>query len=512
MIMSRSYRAIHHLRMGTKARCLIAATIAVVFGLAATCGAEAADPGNSPSNQHRSLLTIQSGTPLPTSRSVSIGVNKSMLVEFPVRLTNVLVSNPDILDAVVQNSNQVYLLAKDIGEANAIFIGPNGQKLLFLEVSIARDLSLLSDSLRRLVPGSDIKVEMVGENIVLSGSVIDPVDANRAATLAERFSKKSNKIVNLIKADAKEQVHLRVKVAEMSLDAIRRIGVNWPSIKLQSGNFSFAKVISNAFPVTNPLVGEAVPGGFGKTPLVAAGTAIQPTWQNGNQEVSVLIQMLERRGLIKTLAEPNLTAISGETAKFLAGGEFPIPVSQDNNSVSVEFKQFGVNVSFRPVVMSAGRISLKIAAEVSEITNEGAVQIGGLSIPALKVRRAETTLELPSGGTLAMAGLLSDETRQSVEGVPGLKSIPMLGALFRSNDYRRRESELVILVTPYLARHAPRDKLAVPSQNYTSESELKELLFGRLNRIYGSGGPLPPGGYKGDYGFIIEYPDTDLKG
>ncbi|MGW8369470.1 MAG: type II and III secretion system protein family protein [Gammaproteobacteria bacterium] len=484
----------------------------LALGLSSAAGVGAAERGGAPSNEHSSLLTIASGTPLPASRRVSIGVNKSMLVEFPVRLTNVLVSNPDVLDAVVQNSNQVYLLAKDIGEANAIFLGPNNQKLLFLEVSIARDLTLLSDSLRRLVPGSDIKVEMIGENIVLSGSVLDPADASRATSLAERFSKKTGKVVNLIKADGKEQVHLRIKVAEMSRDAIRRIGVDWPAVSLQSGNFSFAKVLQNAFPVTSPLVSAAVPAAFGLTPLVQAGTAIQPTWKNGNQTVTTLIQLLERRGLIKTLAEPNLTAISGETAKFLAGGEFPVPISQTDNRVTVEYKQFGVNVSFRPVVMSAGRISLKIAAEVSEISNEGAVQVGGLSIPALKVRRAETTLELPSGGTLAMAGLLSDETRQSVEGVPGLKTIPMLGALFRSNDYRRRESELVILVTPYLAKHATQKQLAEPGQNYSSESELKELLFGRLNRIYGNGKPVPPGGYKGDYGFIIEYPDSDRKG
>jgi pilus assembly protein CpaC len=490
-----------------------AAIVIGSFGQSSLATNAVAEPLGGTPNQHRSLMTIPSSVPLPVSRHVSIGINKSMLIEFPEPLTNVLVSNPEVLDAVVQNSNQVYLLAKDIGEANAIFMGPDGKKLLFLEVSIARDLSLLSESLRRLVPGSDINVEMIGDNIVLSGSVIDPIDATRAASLAEQFSKKNARIVNMIKAEAKEQVLLRVKVAEMSRDAIRRIGVDLPKIALQAGNFSFAQVIRNAFPVSSPLVSEASPGAvFGQVPGVNGGTAIQPTWQSGNQTVSALIQMLERRGLMRTLAEPNLTAISGESAKFLAGGEFPVPIAQDDRKVTVEYKQFGVSVSFKPVVMGPGRISLKISAEVSEISNEGAVQAGGISLPGLKVRRAETTLELPSGGTLAMAGLLSDETRQSVEGVPGLKSIPMLGALFRSNDYRRRATELVILVTPYLARHEQRHKLAEPGQNYTSEGELNELIFGRLNRIYGSGGPFPPDGYKGDYGFIIEYPGPDLKG
>lgn len=507
-------------RQGLRALCadrwlagLRVLVVTIGVGACAAAPAVAAGGQEAGANVHRSLLTIAPGTPMPASRNVSIGINKSMLVEFPVRLTNVLVSNPEVLDAVVQNSNQVYLLAKDIGEANAIFIGEDGRKLLFLEVSIARDLSLLSDSIRRLVPGSDIKVEMIGENIVLSGSVIDPVDATRAATLAERFSKRSSKIVNLIKTAAKEQVLLRVKVAEMSRDAIRRIGVDLPKVALQAGDFSFAQVVRNAFPVTNAIISQAAPAGsVGGVPGVNAGAAVQPGWQRGNQSITAFIQMLERRGLIRTLAEPNLTAISGETAKFLAGGEFPVPVAQTNDKVTVEYKQFGVSVAFKPVVMSPGRISLKITAEVSEISSEGAVQAGGISLPGLKVRRAETTLELPSGGTLAMAGLLSDETRQSVEGVPGLKSIPMLGALFRSNDYRRRETELVILVTPYLAKHAARNQLAEPGQGYASESELKELIFGRLNRLYGNGEALPPGGYKGDYGFIIEYPEPGAKG
>jgi pilus assembly protein CpaC len=222
--------------------------------------------------------------------------------------------------------------------------------------------------------------------------------------------------------------------------------------------------------------------------------------------------MLERAGLMRTLAEPNLTAISGEQAKFLAGGEFPIPVSQEDNKITVEYKPFGVNVAFKPVVLSEGRISLAISAEVSEISEEGAVSVGGISLKGLKVRRAETTLELPSGGTLAMAGLLSEDTRQSVEGVPGLKEMPVLGALFRSNDYRKRETELVILVTPYLATHAPKAELAQPDDGYLPESELKELFFGHINRVYGRPEAPSGGRYHGDFGFIIEYPEPGVKG
>jgi pilus assembly protein CpaC len=353
---------------------------------------------------------------------------------------------------------------------------------------------------------------MVGDNLVLSGSVVDPLDANRAADLASRFIKKKDGVVNMLTTSAKEQVLLKVKVAEMQRDAIRRLGVDMPGAFLQSGHITVTQVLKNAFPVTSPLVAEASSAAAGALPLLTAGKATQATWQNGNQSVTALLQMLERAGLIRSLAEPNLTAISGEQAKFLAGGEFPVPVSQNDNKVTVEWKQFGVNVSFKPVVMSEGRISLAIAAEVSELTTEGSVSIGGISLPGLKVRRAETTLELPSGGTLAMAGLLSEDTRKSVEGVPGLKEMPVLGALFRSNDYRRRETELVILVTPYLATHAAKNEFAGPDDGYMPPSELKELFFGHINRVYGRPEGSAPGRYHGDFGFVIEYPDPGEKG
>jgi pilus assembly protein CpaC len=446
---------------------------------------------------HKSHLTVAPGGPYPISRKVTIGVDKSMLVEVPIDLTNVLVSNPEVMDAVVQTSRQVYLLAKEVGEANAFFIGPDGPKVLFLEVSVARDLATLRDTLQRLLPGSKIAAEMVADNLVLSGSVVDPQDANRAADLASRFIKKKDGVVNMLTTSAKEQVLLRVKVAEMQRDAIRRLGVNTSAV-LQSGDITLSQVLQNTFPLT------AAVGG-GKTTEVI--------WANGNDSVAALVQMLERGGLIRTLAEPNLTAMSGEQAKFLAGGEMPVPVSQEDNKVTIEWKQFGVSVSFRPVVMSEGRISLAVSAEVSELSSEGAVTLDNdLTVQALKVRRAETTLELPSGGTLAMAGLLSEDTRKSVEGVPGLKEVPVLGALFRSNDYRQRETELVILVTPYLATHAPRAEFAGPDDGFLPQSELKELFFGHINRVYGRPERPLGGRYHGDFGFVIEYPDPADRG
>lgn len=452
--------------------------------------------------EHRSHMVVPAGGPFPIREKITIGVDKSMLIELPVEMKNVLVSNPEVLDAVVQTPTQIYLLAKDMGEANAFFVGPGGEKILFLEVSVTRDLTALHDTFRRLIPGSKINAEMMGDSVVLSGNVVSAVDANRATELAARFVKKEDGVVNLLATDANEQVLLKVQVAEIQRDALRRIGVDIPGAVLRNGNFTFAKVVQNSFPVTSSVVPEAVAGAI--LPGVNAGTALQPSWQTGNNNVTALVEALERSGVLRTLAEPTLTAISGETAKFLAGGEFPIPIAEEDNKVTVEWKPFVVNVSFKPVVLDEGRISLTISAEVSEISTEGAIQLATLSLPGLRVRRAETTLELPSGGTLAMAGLLSDETRTSVEGIPGLKDLPVLGALFRSNDYRRRETELVILVTPYLATHQSRNVLERPDDGYAPTSELKELFFGRINRVYGIG--AESGRYRGDYGFIIDYP------
>ena len=483
---------------------LVAVAAAVGGGAAsATDGSKAAVLPHE--SQHRSVLKILPGTPASATRRVTIGVDKSMLVEVPADLQNVLVSNPDVIDAVVQTSRQVYLLAKNTGEANAFLMGKDGERQLVIEVTVTRDLTALHDMLDRLIAGSRIKAEMMGDTVVLSGSVATPIDANRAAELAGRYIKSPGNVVNMLETKSKEQVLLKVQVAEIQRDALRRFGVDVPGAVLSSGNFTFAKVISNAFPVTSGLVPAAAALAPGVPPLVNAGTALQPTWQTNNQSVTALIQALERSGVLKTLAEPTLTAISGESAKFLAGGEFPVPIAQQNDSISVEWKQFGVNVSFKPVVMTEGRISLTITAEVSELTSDGAVTVGLISLPGLKVRRAETTLEMPSGGTLAMAGLLSEDTRQNVDGVPGLKNLPVLGALFRSNDYRRRETELVILVTPYLATHAQQKELALPTDGYAPEHTLRELFFGNINRIYGHS-TARQGRYRGEYGFIIDYP------
>lgn len=455
---------------------------------------------------HRSEMSLPPFSGETVERKITIGLDKSVLIDVSDDLSNVLVSNPEIVDAVVQTSRQVFLIAKAVGEANAFLVGPDGRRIALLEITVNRDLTALNETLARLLPGSKIDAEMVGDTVVLGGSVMSPADANRAADLASRMVKSKDKVVNMLATDAKEQVLLKVQVAEMNRDALRRIGVDLPGAVLQTGNFTFTKVIQNAFPVTGGLVPAAIATGVALPPAATAGSAFQPTWQSGGNSVTAMIQALERAGVMRTLAEPTLTAMSGETAKFLAGGEFPVPIAQQNNAITVEWKEFGVNVSFKPLVLTEGRISLTIAAEVSELSTDGAITLDSISLPGLKVRRAETTLELPSGATLAMAGLLSDETRQSVEGTPALKNLPVLGALFRSNDYRRRETELVILVSPYIATHTTSQEIARPIDGFAPQSELKELFFGNINRVYGTGWDPANHRYRGDYGYIIEYP------
>jgi pilus assembly protein CpaC len=236
---------------------------------------------------------------------------------------------------------------------------------------------------------------------------------------------------------------------------------------------------------------------------VFGNSGLDGAWSADNARITHAIRALERDGLVKTLAEPNLTAVSGETAKFLAGGEFPIPVV-DNASLAVTFKEFGVGLAFTPMVLSEGRISLKIETEVSELTNLGAVTLSGFSIPALKKRQAKSTVELPSGGSLAIAGLISEDLRQNIDGFPGLKDVPILGTLFRSRDFIQQESELVVIVTPYTVKPSARRQLGRPDDGLAAATDMKASFLGHLNRVYGKGAPLPDDGLKGDYGFIVE--------
>lgn len=546
------------------ARALLLAVIGMaVAPLVAVFGHSMAWAGDPVQN---SVLQISARGPFPMTTKVSLGTSKSLLVQFPFELRDVLVSDPEKMDAVVQSSNRVFLIAKKVGQTNAFFFDTHGKQVLTLEVSVGADLSALDDLIRRFVPGSSVKSEMAGNAIVLTGVVRTPVDAARSGDLAFQFAqanrnaisssfssaskgggdgetttqtqvgqgqqasggKKSDLVINLLAIEGEEQVMLKVTVAEVQRTILKQFGINLGAA-IQSGNFSTAILTENALPLT-------AAAGLGKLPIpgigteaLEAGSAVSCattgvlcnynagpggktfgnsglsnsySWRNGT--VSSALRAMERDGLVRTLAEPNLTAVSGETAKFLAGGEFPIPLVDSTGKMSVTFKEFGVGLAFTPVVMSEGRISLKIETEVSELTDVGSVTLSDIRIPALKKRQAKSTVELPSGGSLALAGMISEDTRQNIDGFPGLKDVPVIGALFRSRDFSKNETELVVIVTPYVVRPTSRKNLARPDDGLAAATDRKANFLGHINRVYGRGRELPPGALRGEYGFIVE--------
>ncbi len=510
--------------MRNKMRSIWTATAVCLIGLLATGLGPHANPLKATAaqaeegSQHKSVLHVSDAS-LPAQRTVRIAVNKSMMIELPRTLRDVVISNPEVVDAVVQASNRVYLIAKKYGQSNAFFFDSSGERILVLEITVEVDSAPLATMLKRLIPDSDITVEMLNDTVVLSGSVMRPADATRARNIASRFVVPAggeadtvavNKVVNLISVLGKEQVMLKVTVAELERESIKRLGVKWGAT---SGRLNFGT--NTAFPLTNGsgannfLTGIAGGNCNGIATVVAGGAAaLTPggtaTLPNGLSCLQQSVEAFERHGLLRTLAEPSLTAISGETASFLAGGEFPVPVGRDENGITIEFKPFGVGLSFTPFVMSANRISLKINTEVSELSNEGAIQAAGISIPGLKVRRASTTVELPSGGSMVLAGLISDDTRQNIDALPGLRKLPILGTLFRSRDFSKQETELVVIVTPYVVKPTARKDLARPDDNWLPASDNKANFLGHMNRIYGREDAVPAGDYKGDVGFIIE--------
>ena len=337
------------------------------------------------------------------------------------------------------------------------------------------------------------------------------------------------KVVNMLAVEGEDQVMLRVTVAEVQRSVLKQLGINLGA-QISSGNIGLDLLTENSLPLTAarglgtlpiagistagaPGPGIACPAGalcqYNRGPASASGGAfgnsgITGGWTGGSSRLTQAIRMLERDGLVRTLAEPNLTAVSGETAKFLAGGEYPFPSVDDKGALTVTFKEYGVGLAFTPLVLSEGRISLKIETEVSELDTVNGLSISGTAIPALKKRQAKSTVEMPSGGSLALAGLISDEVRQNVDGFPGLKDLPVLGTLFRSRDFIRAETELVVIVTPYMVRPTSRQKLARPDDGLAPATDMKANFLGHLNRIYGKGTALPDGGLKGDYGFIVE--------
>ena len=444
------------------------------------------------------VVRIDPGGESAMSQIMSLGLNKAAVIELPIDAADVMISNPEIANAIVRSARRTYLLGTAVGETNAFFFDRDGRQVLNLEIRVERDLDSLLTVLGRHLPDARISIEAVNDNILLTGSVTNAAASNKAYDIASRFVGNEEQVLNMLSIEAREQVLLKVTIAEMQRSLIKQLGIDISSVA-EIGDLALRLATSNAFSLNGTLGAGLTTAPTGQRPVVPGQPVFPQSTGIGFDDgyVDTAIQALERAGLLRTLAEPNLTAISGESANFLVGGEFPVPSDRDTNgNIRVEFKPFGVGLAFTPVVLSEGRISLKISTEVSELSTEGSftlsagfvsdgdgnvISVPGVTIPSLRVRRAETAIELPSGGSLALAGLLQETTAQSIDGVPGIKDIPVLGALFRSRDFQNSETELVVIVTPYLVDPKHESDFVLPTDDFTPASDLETILMGRLN-------------------------------
>jgi pilus assembly protein CpaC len=423
---------------------------------------------------------------------VPLTLNKTLELHLPSAVRDVIVGSPAIADVVVRSPTQLFLVGKSIGDTNVFLLDAEGKIIERFEVNVHPDTDSVKAALSQLVPGEPIDVSGAGDSIVLSGSVSSDGVVQRAAQVARRFVDDDKKIINMLRIANEQQVMLRVRVSEVNKSAIKNLGIDWNlnNIAVGGGTVSLGQNATTNF--TNDVVGT----------VAGAATGLGPIGS-----LDATLSVLEQQNLSKTLAEPNLVTVSGEASNILVGGEFPIPIAQDNNTISVDFKQFGVALSFLPVVLDSGRISLKIGTEVSSIDQAASIIVGGLQIPGLKVRRATSVVELPSGGSIMMGGLLQNDVISGLNGLPGLMNIPVLGQLFRSEAFQHNETELVISVTALLVKPVQPKLLALPTDGFAPSSDLDMYFLGHLQNIYVKQ-PVPTGhnapALQGPIGYIIQ--------
>ncbi|MBV9572002.1 MAG: type II and III secretion system protein family protein [Alphaproteobacteria bacterium] len=473
----------------------------------------------------------------PAHQRITLALGKAALVQLDADARDVLVSSPDIVDAVVRTPRRIFLLAQKSGQTNAFFFDAAGHQILSIDIRVERDVTDLSGMMRQNFPRSNVHISAMNDNVVLTGTVASATESSRAQDLAASFTGDPKKVVNMIKIQANEQVMLKVRVAEMQRQIAKQFGVNVSEAAIAAGVPIIAST-GNQFGLIGRALSDASGAQFGsvcpaqflpkvtsetisKNPGTTATTTTSSVPCHAPNNLQGILQALDQIGLMHTLAEPNLTAVSGETARFLAGGEFPVPAGRDQQgNISIIFKQFGVGLSFTPVVLSENRISLQVSTEVSELTNTGAftlsggvttdpttgqiVSAPGLTIPALNVRRAQTTVELPSGGSFAIAGLLQQTNKQVINQFPGLGNMPVLGALFRSRDYQNNETELVVMVSAYMVRPTSEKHLSAPTDHFVPPNDLDTILMGRLNAEHPAEPDTLKSASNAKNGFIVQ--------
>jgi pilus assembly protein CpaC len=435
------------------------------------------------------------------ARFLPLGIGKSIVIDLPRDIKDVLVADPKIATAVVRSAQRAYIIGAAVGQTNIVFFDSAGQQIAAYDIAVKRDLNGVRAALKQALPNANIQIEGLGDGVILSGSAASAIEAQQAVDLAARLAGGAEKVVNSIVVRGRDQVMLKVTVAEVQRNIIKQLGIDI------NGTMSYGTAVvnfNNSTPFTannGPLVpNNFITGSFGSVPTVQA-----------------TLRAMESAGVVRTLAEPNLTAISGESATFISGGEFPIPTGVTCQTTTsggigqcvqtVSFKKFGISLNFTPVVLTEGRISLRVMTEVSEVSTENSLTggAGGTTIPSIKTRRAETTLEIPSGGAMAMAGLIQEQTKQAINGLPGLAQLPVLGSLFRSRDFVNNQTELMVLVTPYVVRAVAQKDLSRPDDGFANASDPQADFLGSINRIYGVPGRVEPArNYRGTYGFITD--------
>lgn len=408
-------------------------------------------------------------------KTVYLTAGKASTVELPKPISDILVASPEVADIGVLRSNRLYVVGQGVGDTNVLAFDDSGNVLAEISVHVRIDEKTLGETLRQFFPDENLDVRTVGDNIVLTGRVSTPAVANQVRDLAGRFVANANQeVVDLMKVAGEQQVMLRVKIVEADRSILREIGIDadyQTDILGSDFNSSFFNSFSGTgLTATNPFASGAI--------FFSDSDDFGPLQLN--------FQALEQDGLINTLAEPTLTAISGESAGFLAGGEFPVPTGVDNQGrIQIEFKEFGVSLDFRPIVLSKERISLQLASEVSALAEQDSVVLGGgIDIPGLTVRRARTTVEMSSGSSLMIAGLIQSETTNALNGLPGISNIPVLGELFKSRSFARDESELLIIVTPLLVETFSEPQADYVETKKDSLSPLSARLKTTLNKVY----------------------------
>ena len=467
---------------------LSATALALIADLAPAMAAESEAPVTTSSIQ-------------PKIRFLSLGIGKSVIIDLPHDVKDVLVADPKIANAVIRSPQRAYIIGAGIGQTNVVFFDADGQQIAAYDIAIKRDLNGVRAALKQLLPGAAIQAEGIGDSVMLTGSVSTPIEAQQAGDVAARLAGGADKVVNSIVVRGRDQVMLKVAVAEVDRNIIKQLGIDL------SANMNYGTAVVN-FNNSNPFTANGAPLTSNSLIASAVNRAGLPT-------VTATLRAMESAGVLHTLAEPNLTAISGEAATFIVGGEFPFPtgVTCQSNPAgavgqcapSISFKKFGISLNFTPVVLTEGKISLRVMTEVSEVSNDNSINISGVQVPSVKTRRAETTLEIPSGGSLAMAGLIQEQTKQAVNGMPGVDQLPVLGQLFRSQDYVNNQTELMVIVTPYVVRAVAQKELSRPDDGFAPASDSQSALFAQINRIYGVPARVEPvGSYQANFGFIID--------